>query len=113
MSCKNIAVLAFHDISPFHLSVPCLVFENRTEHGLPAFNLRVCAAETASGDLIRTCAGFMLKSELTLEDATDADVLIVPSWRSPQERPSVCCMRYEWQDSAVLRSWGCAWVRLC
>ncbi|WP_394549427.1 GlxA family transcriptional regulator [Pantoea sp. SGAir0183] len=88
MSCKNIAVLAFHDISPFHLSVPCLVFENRTEHGLPAFNLRVCAAETASGDLIRTCAGFMLKSELTLEDATDADVLIVPSWRSPQERPS-------------------------
>ena len=33
MQHQEIAVLAFNNISPFHLSVPCLVFENRA--GLP------------------------------------------------------------------------------
>jgi len=43
MQPQEIAVLAFNDISPFHLSVPCLVFEDRIWAGLPAYNLRICA----------------------------------------------------------------------
>jgi hypothetical protein len=41
---SRLAVVAFDRISPFHLSVPCLVFENRGEGDLPPFDLRVCAA---------------------------------------------------------------------
>ena len=85
MRTRKIAVLAFNGISPFHLSVPCLVFENRA--GLPAYDLRICAGEPARKGGLRTTAGFSVHTSLTLEDATQADVLIVPSWRSADERP--------------------------
>ncbi len=87
MKPKDIAVLAFHDISPFHLSVPCLVFEDRMWAGLPAYNLQICAGESARKGGLRTTAGFAVQTDLTLEDAARADVLIVPSWRDTQERP--------------------------
>lgn len=85
MSEQKIAVLAFHGISPFHLSVPCLVFENRP--GLPAYALRICASEPLQEGGLRTTAGFSVHTSWTLEDAAQADVLIVPAWRDPQERP--------------------------
>ncbi|MFT3803973.1 MAG: helix-turn-helix domain-containing protein [Burkholderiaceae bacterium] len=85
MRTRKIAVLAFDDISPFHLSVPCLVFENRA--GLPGHDLRICAAEPARKSGLRTTAGFTVHTSLTLEDAARADVLIVPSWRGTAERP--------------------------
>ncbi len=47
MQPREIAVLAFNDISPFHLSVPCLVFEDRIWAGLPTYHLRICAGESA------------------------------------------------------------------
>lgn len=85
MPAQEIAVLAFHHISPFHLSVPCLVFENRA--GLPAHQLRICAAEPVQGGGLRTTAGFTVHTQLTLKDAAHADVLIVPAWRDAHERP--------------------------
>ena len=122
---SRIAVLAFNGISPFHLSVPCLVFEDREFLGLPPVELRICASEhsdlrergrraagsgirsagrqiaarrrtggttavpdrSGTGWPVQTTAGFALQTHFTLEDAADADVLIVPSWRDPEERP--------------------------
>ncbi|MCU0923930.1 MAG: GlxA family transcriptional regulator, partial [Burkholderiaceae bacterium] len=40
----RVAVLAFDRISPFHLAVPCVLFGD-PHPGVPAFELRVCAAE--------------------------------------------------------------------
>ena len=82
---QEIAVLAFDRISPFHLSVPCLVFANRA--GLPAYRLRVYAGEPAPKGGFRTTAGFTVHTGLTLKDAACADVLIVPSWRDVNECP--------------------------
>lgn len=87
MQPREIAVLAFNDISPFHLSVPCLVFEDRTSTGLPSYELRICAGEPVRKGGLRTTAGFAVQTDLTLEDAARADVLIVPSWRDTEERP--------------------------
>lgn len=87
MQPPEIAVLAFNDISPFHLSVPCLVFEDRIWAGLPSYRLRICAGEPARKGGLRTTAGFAVQTDLTLEDAAHADVLIVPSWRDPDEPP--------------------------
>jgi len=84
---QQVAVLAFNDISPFHLSVPCLVFEDRVWAGLPSYNLRICAGEPARKGGLRTTAGFAVQTEFMLEDAARADVLIVPSWRDTDERP--------------------------
>lgn len=84
---QEIAVLAFNNISPFHLSVPCLVFEDRVWAGLPSYDLRICAGEPARKGGLRTTAGFAVQTDFTLEDAARADVLIVPSWRDTDERP--------------------------
>ncbi len=46
MSRQSVAVVAFDRISPFHLSVPCLVFGQECyDPCAQAFDLRVCAAE--------------------------------------------------------------------
>lgn len=83
MATLVVAVIAFDRISPFHLSVPCVVFGDH-HPGLPAFDFRVCAM--ASGPL-RTTAGFSLLAEHGLEGLDDADIVVVPSWRDPNESP--------------------------
>jgi transcriptional regulator GlxA family with amidase domain len=81
----TVAVLAFDGISPFHLSVPCLVFgEDRRDLGVPKFKLLVCAAE--SGPL-QTSAGFGIATQHGLEALRRAQIVIVPSWRNSGERP--------------------------
>lgn len=78
-----IAVLAFDRISPFHLSVPCVVFGDPHPGG-PSFRLLVCAAEPGP---LRTTAGFEISTEHSVEALDGADVIIAPSWRDPAERP--------------------------
>lgn len=83
-SLSRLAVVAFDRISPFHLSVPCLVFEDRGEPDLPSFELRVCAAEPSP---LRTHAGFSIGTRHGLKALEWADTVIVPSWRDADERP--------------------------
>jgi len=80
-----VAVVAFDRISPFHLSVPCVVFgEDRRSGGVPDFDFRVCAAETGA---LATTAGFSIAVTHGLEALADAHTIIVPSWRDPAEAP--------------------------
>ncbi len=79
----RVAVVAFDRISPFHLSVPCLVFGEQRP-GVPPYSLTVCAAEPGP---LRTSAGFSLHTEHGLEALQRAQTLVVPSWRDPHERP--------------------------
>ncbi len=82
---ETIAVVAFDGISPFHLSVPCLVFgEDRTAAGVPRFRLLVCVMETGP---LRTTAGFTIEAPHGLAAIRRADTVIVPSWRDTMERP--------------------------
>ncbi|HEY2607126.1 MAG TPA: helix-turn-helix domain-containing protein [Paraburkholderia sp.] len=81
-----VAVIAFDRISPFHLSVPCVVFgEDRSGGGVPDFDFRVCAAETGP---LSTTAGFSIDVTHGLDALADAHTIIVPSWRDPGETPS-------------------------
>src|SRR5258707_14147968 len=80
-----VAVVAFDGISPFHLSVPCVVFgEDRSNGGLPDFDFRVCAAERGT---LTTTAGFSIAVTHGLEALADADTIVVPSWRDPTQTP--------------------------
>ncbi|GJH23501.1 helix-turn-helix domain-containing protein [Caballeronia novacaledonica] len=86
MTRHSIAVVAFDRISPFHLAVPCIVFgEERGGIGVPSFDFRVCAAEPHA---LATSAGFTIAARHSLDALADADVIIVPSWRDPDELPS-------------------------
>ena len=76
---ETVAVVAFDRISPFHLSVPCLVFgEDRTDTGKPRFRLRVCSLEAGP---LHTNAGFTVEAAHGLEALRRAQIVVVPSWR--------------------------------
>ncbi|KAB7776162.1 helix-turn-helix domain-containing protein [Xanthomonas sp. LMG 12460] len=89
MSPHRIAVVAFDRISPFHLAVPCQVFEARPDTDLPAFDLRVCSADPGP---LRTDAGFAIQVQHGLEALNGADTVIVPSWRDAAE-PAPAALR--------------------
>ena len=81
-----VSVVAFDRISPFHLSVPCLVFgEDRSDIGLPPCELRVCSGEPGP---LNTKVAMGLIASHDLSGLDDADIIIVPSWRAVDERPS-------------------------
>lgn len=85
MRANTVAVIAFDGISPFHLSVPCLVFGFDGIGGnVPKFRLLVCAAERGA---LRTSAGFTIQAPHGLDRIAQAGIVIVPSWRNSTERP--------------------------
>ncbi|MER9867536.1 helix-turn-helix domain-containing protein [Mesorhizobium sp. M0136] len=85
MADPAVAAIAFDGISPFHLSVPCLVFgADRTTLGLPRFDFRVCAIENGP---IRTDAGLTISVPHGLSALDDADIVIVPSWKDLGSSP--------------------------
>jgi len=73
---EQVAVVAFDGISPFHLSVPSLVFDEDTD-GRKRYDVTVCAVSPGS---LRTSAGFAIKVARGLSAVRKADLVIVPSW---------------------------------
>lgn len=76
---QRIAVLVFDGIGSFHLSIPAMVFgEDRTSLGLPRIEVVPCALTPG-----RICSSLGL--EMTVrhgpEAMSEADLLIVPSWK--------------------------------
>jgi transcriptional regulator GlxA family with amidase domain len=94
---SSIAVIAFDRISPFHLAGPCVVF-GESHPGCPTFDFKVCSAE--SGKLHTSC-GFDIAVHFGLSALKKADIIIVPSWRDPDEKP----------PSALLKALNAAYAR--
>ncbi|MFZ6754181.1 GlxA family transcriptional regulator [Undibacterium sp. Dicai25W] len=78
----HIAIVAFDSISPFHLSVPCLVFgESHGDTPLPKFAIKVCGISAKSGEqVVKTNAGFSIQTRYGLSALSRADMIIIPSW---------------------------------
>lgn len=83
----KVAVIAFDGITPFHLSVPCLVFGgNLLDPGVSTFEVVVCAVDEAP---LRTAAGFAIVTQFDLAALDSADLVIMPSWHDDcREAPS-------------------------
>jgi transcriptional regulator GlxA family with amidase domain len=74
----RIAVIAFDGITPFHLSVPSLVFGNvQDEAGAPLFDVVACSIDKGP---IRTSAGFGIAIDADLSVLRKADIVIMPTW---------------------------------
>lgn len=85
MPAIKIGIVVFNDIIPFHLSVPCAVFEKAVDaKGKPLYQLFVCGIE--SGPL-RTNTGFSIVADHPLHKLEEADMVIVPSWSQPEVLP--------------------------
>src|SRR4051812_34304182 len=86
----KVAVIAFDGITPFHLSVPCLVFNTRRSHDeAPAFEVLVCAAEEAP---LRTSVGFDIATKFDLRALDAADIVIMPTWHEDCRRAPVALL---------------------
>lgn len=85
MSVTTICVVAFRNISPFQLAVPCLVFgENSLNQEGLSFQIKVCRLEEGE---MPTRVGFSIQAPYSLEELRTADMVVVPSWRDPAESP--------------------------
>lgn len=81
----TVAVVAFDGISPFHLSVPCMVFgDDLARLGAPRYRLLVCGEKAGR---VSTMSGFDIEVPHDLSVLAQADTVIVPAWRDPDERP--------------------------
>ncbi|HEV7310049.1 GlxA family transcriptional regulator [Ensifer sp.] len=81
----TIAVVAFEGISPFHLSVPCIVFgDDLLKLGAPRYRLLIAGEKIGS---IHTMSGFSIDVGHDLSGLTEADTIIVPAWGAPSDRP--------------------------
>ncbi len=85
MKPQTIAVVVFDRISPFHLSVPCIMFgEDRMGGCKVKFDLKVCSVDKGP---LRTAAGFTMEAKYGLKALSKADIVIVPTWRDTEEIP--------------------------
>lgn len=74
----RVAVIAFDGITPFHLSVPCLIFGgNQQDPGVAPFEVRVCAADAGT---MQTTGGFSIATDYDLSALRNADLVVMPSW---------------------------------
>ena len=78
-----IAVIAFDRVIPFHMAVPCLVFDEGVPRDNP-FDVVVCAGESRT---IETTSGFALSKLAPMSLVRDAAAVVVPGWRDVDEKP--------------------------
>ena len=81
----RIASLMFDGTPLFEMAVPLSVFGvDRTDSGAPRFELMAVAGD--KGAIVST-AGVQLQAPHDLSALEQAEVIVVPSWRDPTERP--------------------------
>lgn len=81
----NIALLAFEGISAFHLSVPCMVFQDVFIQQAPPFRLKIYAEDAQE---IPSGSGFNISVQEDLSAMDNADIIIIPSWPNSLPEPS-------------------------
>ncbi|WP_428243267.1 GlxA family transcriptional regulator [Gynuella sp.] len=79
-----VAVVVTPKFSPFHLSIPSIIFGHE-RYAAGRFRLRLCAEVAGQ---VASDSGFSVYTEHGLEGLADADMIIVPYWPDPDQLPS-------------------------
>ncbi len=79
------AVVVFDGISPFHLSVPCILFKKGGKNNsVPDFKVKLCAVEPPA---VQTNAGYAIQVTQGLASLKGVGTIIVPSWNDTSVPP--------------------------
>jgi len=101
-----VALVVFNQFSSFHFSVPCIIFKDIMPEQ-PLFDLRVCAGEVGE---LKSNAGLQITPEYDVTELRSADIVIVPFWRNPAERPPQPLLdELRKPTTGVHRLWACVW----
>ena len=105
MKLTTVAIVAVDGFSPFHYSVPCILFGD-TVSGKKRFDVTICAEKTG---LLTSRDGFALNATQDYSAIRQADIVMVPYWAHVLERPPQTLL-----DSLVqARNNGAEIVGLC
>ncbi|GEM80648.1 GlxA family transcriptional regulator [Vibrio superstes] len=85
MNKHTIAIVAVDNISAFHVSVPCLVFQDVFIQQQSMFDLCLCSENAADVSL---SSGFTISIEKDLSFIDSADIVVIPSWPNALPEPS-------------------------
>nr|WP_310617720.1 helix-turn-helix domain-containing protein [Pantoea cypripedii] len=105
MSALQVVVIATEGFSPFHFSVPLMVFgKAMPQDGF--FQVTIAAEQPG---MIVSDSGLAISVEHGLECLTGADIVIVPFWQHPSQQPSAAL------SDALTQAWqrGAEVVGLC
>ncbi|HCR4036499.1 GlxA family transcriptional regulator [Providencia rettgeri] len=105
MTSRSVAVIATPGFSPFHFSVPCIIFGSiLPEQHL--FDLKICAEHIGP---VSSDIGITINVKEGLDILKTADIVIVPFWNHPEEKPSEALME------SLIEAWqrGAEIVGLC
>jgi len=101
----TVAIVAVDGFSPFHYSVPCILFGD-TVSGKKRFEVTICAEKPG---LLTSRDGFALNATQDYSAIRQADIVVVPYWAHVLERPPQALL-----DSLVqARDNGAEIVGLC
>ncbi|MFZ3621445.1 GlxA family transcriptional regulator [Leclercia barmai] len=105
MPLTKVAIVAVDGFSPFHYSVPCILFGDSVS-GEKRFNVTICAEKPG---LLTSPDGFALNATQDYSAIGRADIVVVPYWQHVLERPPQALL-----DSLVqARDNGAEIVGLC
>ena len=99
MSALTVAVVITPGFSPFHFSVPCILFGNAMPDP-QLFRVDICAEQPGT---VLSDIGLSMNVEHGLERLAVADIVIVPFWHNPDERPAQAlldALTHAWQRGA-------------
>ena len=83
MKLTTVAIVAVDGFSPFHYSVPCILFGDSVS-GKKRFNVTICAENPG---LLTSRDGFALNATHDYSAIRQADIVVVPYWAHVLERP--------------------------
>ncbi|WP_312998669.1 helix-turn-helix domain-containing protein [Leclercia sp.] len=83
MKLTTVAIVAVDGFSPFHYSVPCILFGDSVS-GKKRFNVTICAENPG---LLTSRDGFDLNATHDYSAIRQADIVVVPYWAHVLERP--------------------------
>lgn len=105
MKLTEVAIVAVEGFSPFHYSVPCMLFGDSVSE-TKRFNLHLCAERPG---LLAARDGFVLHARDDFTALERADIVVVPYWGAVNQRPPQALL-----DSLVrARDNGAEIVGLC
>jgi len=81
---RKIALVAFEGISAFHLSVPCLVFQDAFIERQAMFEFSICSLSESEID---TGSGFSIVLNQDMSILDSADIIVIPSWPNSLPEP--------------------------
>lgn len=83
MKLTDVAIVAVDGFSPFHYSVPCMLFGDSVSE-TERFKLQICAERPG---LLTAPDGFALNASADFTALEQADIVVVPYWGAVHQRP--------------------------